>query len=277
MKADRGGEGLGSQSLSEDQPLLVDGRVASPEAKALFFEIARCANVESHFGHQAAAGAPCRDVISTQSASSLREFQLPEPWCGDIETAPVLFVSSNPSIGEDSHSGWFGVDREIWDSHVNLFFDPRWSREGIYTVLSDGQRNANWVRYWAAARARAEELLGRRAEPGRDYALTEVVHCKSRRELGVSIAQPECVSRYLRRVVALSAARVIVVFGDIARRSFEDNFEISALKRLTGRSVIEGRERIVLSLPHPNARMKRNVREFVSGEELRDIQQFLSE
>ena len=43
---------------------------------------------------------------------------------------------------------------------------------------------------------------------GLDYALTEVVRCKSRQERGVPEALGTCSSRYLARTLELSAARV---------------------------------------------------------------------
>jgi hypothetical protein len=252
-----------------------DDRAAAPEASALFFEIAHCENVKVHFSADAAPSHPCWGVIATQAASSVETFQVPEPWCGDLEAAPILFVSSNPSIGDDSHALWFAADRDLWDSHVNLFFGERWTLDGIYTVLPDGSRSKNWVRYWAAVRARAGELLGREATPGRDYALTEVVHCKSRGELGVPDAQPECAARYLRRTLSLSTAPVVIGFGDVARRSMVDTFEIDASQNVIGPAFIAGRERIVLCLPHPNARCKRSVRDFVSPEDLLRIRDFI--
>ncbi len=65
-------------------------------------------------------------------------------------------------------------------------------------------------------RARAVELLGPGAEPFRDYAMTEVVHCKSKNEVGVKKAAATCADRYLDRVVALSPAEVVVIVGSHA-------------------------------------------------------------
>jgi hypothetical protein len=49
------------------------------------------------------------------------------------------------------------------------------------------------TRFWFAARARASELLERSAVAGHDFALTEVVHCKSAAGSGVAEAYPTCV------------------------------------------------------------------------------------
>jgi uracil-DNA glycosylase len=255
----------------------IDGRSAPSAATDLFFEIARCANVKAHFEETPTPDQlRCRDVIATQKAPTLADFQVPEPWCGDIESAPILFVSSNPSIDEQSSAFASDPDSELWDSHVNLFFDQRWSRDGIYTVASDGERSTDWVRYWAGARARAAELLRRPPNAGRDYALTEVVHCKSRDEDGVMSALPECARRYLRRVLLLSSAHVIVIFGDTAWRLMSDIFGISGSARVSGPLEIEGHQRMVVCLPHPNARKARTVRALVREEDVKRIQAFLS-
>jgi hypothetical protein len=70
----------------------------------------RCKNVKAYFERGADADQRCRDVILTQDVPSLEKFQVPEPWCGDLESAPILFVSSNPSIDKDSAAFWTGDD-----------------------------------------------------------------------------------------------------------------------------------------------------------------------
>jgi hypothetical protein len=113
------------------------------------------------------------------------------------------------------------------------------------------------TRFWLAARARATELLGRAAEPGQDFVLTEVVHCKSGSEQGVSQAHSLCTRTWLRQVIRVSAAQVIVLFGGHARTAFHDTFAIPPESPLTGPRDLEGADRIVLQLPHPNARTPR--------------------
>jgi hypothetical protein len=49
--------------------------------------------------------------------------------------------------------------------------------------------------------------------PGQDYALTEVVHCGSGVERGVDEALETCSSRYLKRVISLSPAKLLVLVG----------------------------------------------------------------
>ena len=57
----------------------------------LILEIAKCCEVEkakSNVCHS------CHKIVSSQNSS----FQLPEAWNGHLDTAEILFISSNPSI-----------------------------------------------------------------------------------------------------------------------------------------------------------------------------------
>lgn len=119
----------------------------------------------------------------------------------------------------------------------------------------DGRRIGGWVRFWAWNRRIARELLEREPAPGRDYALTEVVHCGSRNEHGVGAALKECTNRYLQRAVEVSAAKVIVLTGSTALHAFQDKIDIHLDDGLLwGPGDLAGRRRCVIWLPHPNAR-----------------------
>ena len=43
----------------------------------------------------------CNPLYRSQSCSTLQDFQIPEPWNGDIINAPILFVGLNPGFTED--------------------------------------------------------------------------------------------------------------------------------------------------------------------------------
>ena len=117
------------------------------------------------------------------------------PRVGQLDSARILFVSSNPSIGDDNHAVGASPDDALWDSHHLAFGGGTRSfiLDGIYTTAPTGEKLKK-VAYWVAVRARARELI-RNAVPGRDYALTEVVHCKSKDEVGVASASEECSGR----------------------------------------------------------------------------------
>jgi hypothetical protein len=154
-------------------------------------------------------------------------FQVPEGWAGNLATARVVFLSSNPSISE--HGGDHGAasaeryPRADWaDDDIADFMTRRFTPDAGYTVgdrfmCQDGTYAPQPVRFWSQVRRRAEELLGYPADPDRDYVMTEIVHCKSKGEVGVMSAAGLCARRYLDRVVGLSDARLIVVLGSKAR------------------------------------------------------------
>lgn len=187
---------------------------------------------------------------------------MPEPWSGHIERAPILFVSSNPSIDRAEAypaGGWDDARRADFFAGR---FDQRpvpWIDDRMRPLLATTppRRRDRGVSFWSAARKRASDLLERQAEPGRDFALTEVVHCKSESEHGVAEAFPQCAETWLRPVIRIAAARVIVLFGAYARRAFDDVYRIPPGAAITGPCNLEGSDRIVVQLPHPNARARR--------------------
>jgi uracil-DNA glycosylase len=90
-----------------------------------------------------------------------------------------------------------------------------------------------------------------------DYALSEVVHCKSESEIGVDAAQDECAERYLRPIVEASGAAVVVCLGDKAAKTVRRMFKVPERKRIYRISGVGQRDRYFAFLPHPNARSKR--------------------
>jgi hypothetical protein len=75
------------------------------------------------------------------------------------------------------------------------------------------------VKTWFALRKRASIILGKPVEQTRasqDYVMTEVVHCKSRNEVGVPQALSACVSKWFAPMLAVSSARLIIVSGQPA-------------------------------------------------------------
>ena len=142
----------------------------------LLLAIVRCPEVGRA---RADTGHPCHGVVCFQGQTA-DAFQAPEPWRGHIDTAPILFLSSNPSIAEnDPFRASSSSDAEIID-YYQCSFDPDAGH------ISPSAYNS--VPFWRGVRARATEILGRDAVPGVDFALTELVHCKSTGEQGVARA-----------------------------------------------------------------------------------------
>lgn len=176
------------------------GMTAPVDAKTLLIQIARCPNVQTCFD----SGEPhaCRSVVAAQDLPR-SQHQLPEPWNGRIESAPILFLSSNPSFNSAER---FPTER--WsDDKIETFFTTRFDR----TYPN--------VHYWTVVRAIARDILGREPLPGRDYAITEVVRCKSLKEEGAWAAFETCSSLYLDRTLEVAEAKVVIALGKMACES----------------------------------------------------------
>ncbi|MEG4984777.1 hypothetical protein QUB08_03200 [Microcoleus sp. BR0-C5] len=213
---------------------------------------------------------PCCEIVSYQRPLDLAEFQVPEPWSGHIEQAPILFLSSNLSIDSDEvYPTWHWSDNDIDDYFSHRFGGGQkdWIMNGTKSLLRDGTYS-HAVKFWAAVRQRAIELLQRDVNPGNDYALTEIVHCKSPAEIGVAQAQDQCVDAYLLRTLELSRAKVVVVLGTRAKQVIQSQFNISSTASISESIKIGKHERFFAFLPHPNARSYRSFAKCLQDDEL---------
>lgn len=225
-------------------------------------------------------GLPCYPIVSSQQVSAER-FQVPEPWSGHLESAPILFLSSNPSLGADEM-----YPTAAWPAaRVADFFGARfeqreepWVDRHMRALRTDGApRGGRGTRFWIACHARASELLGRDATAGTDFALAEVVHCKSKSEHGVKEALLSCVEQWLSRLLAAAEARVVVLYGARARTAIEHVYHVTMTLEapLSEPLEIEGSARLLVALPHPNARVPRRDCSPLTGEQLADVRAFL--
>jgi hypothetical protein len=237
-------------------------------ARDLLLEITHCPNVVSWFQNRI-QNHPCRRIIESQGSSSIDGFQVPEPWSGRLLEAPLLFLSSNPSIGERDE-----YPSKSWrDQEVEAYFNRRFEQsiaDGVRTRQQDGSYSPT-VRFWSEVRCRAAELYERAVEPGRDYALTEIVHCKSRRNEGVKQALSECADRYLSRVLFHSHAKVIVCLGVLVRRILTEKFRIPSSVRVYGPADIFGKTRHLVFSAQPNSNQPRRFTVTLLDEELTEL------
>jgi len=199
-------------------------------------------------------------VVHSQCANGPSDFQLPEPWRGDIAGAPLLFVSSNPSWDPNVDNPTSLTD----DDTIFRYYDSGF-QDFPFVHLKDGNRRQKKVRFWLEIQSRAEELYERDVTAGRDYALTEVVHCKSRGERGVREAVDECTGRHFARLMELSPAVVVVVLGKVAK------FALRIDAPAPFHDAWYGRERFVVTLPHTNARIPRKFTTNYSEDQLEPI------
>src|SRR5277367_4759468 len=134
-------------------------------------------------------------------------------------------------------------------------FDGYWIKDRKRALQADLKTYGQSVRYWSSIQNRAEELLGRKVLPGIDYALSEIVHCKSEREEGVKEALITCANRYMMRLLSCSAAVVLVLVGDKVLNHW-NSLELEGLPQVpekggTALQEIAGRQRVVTYLAAP--------------------------
>lgn len=188
------------------------------------------------------------DPVEVNRSGTHSVFHRPEPWAGNITEAKIMFLSSNPSFESRENFPTFAwPDHEVNDFFMNRFSSDVNRRYGAIespptkefdqAILKDGSRTKR-VTTWYKLRSRAAAILQREISDtfaSRDYVMTEVVHCKSRREVGVAEALPICVSKWFAPVLATSAARLIIVSGKHAGIAVTQ-----ALNELTGGLVTLG-------------------------------------
>jgi len=222
-------------------------------ADSLLIEITNCPVVSACRNDPSASR--CARVVSAQSNVSWSDYHVPEPWNGDLETARVLFVSSNPAIDKQERyptPRWPDEQRIDFFRHRFSGGNELWTLN-FRTLMQTGEhdRAPRAGKYWSEIHRRAVELLGPNAQPGIDYALTEVVHCKSSANQGVDQAADKCASLYLDRVLEASGARVIVVVGEKARAVFEKRFAGPPRNGSKEQVNIGGKQRMLISLGAP--------------------------
>lgn len=234
---------------------------AAEAERKLLLDIVRCPTLAGYLRGEAAGS--CRSIIAVQSDASgdpaaEGQRQVPEPWTGHLGSSPLLFLASNPGI---SHVEVYPTGGRPDAEYIDFFtrrFDPdrSWTQEGNRYLRWDGTYS-NAVRYWSFVRNRATELLGCQVEPGRDYALAEVVHCKSPNEIGVAEARSHCAKEFLFDLLGLSGARLVVVHGVHAAAAVRalDGLVLGPVRADWPELQRErGRDRFYLFQPHPNER-----------------------
>jgi hypothetical protein len=243
----------------------------------LLLQIARC---EFAVGDSARSETShcCHKIVQLQPQNA---FQLPEPWSGQIDKAPILFISSNPSITQQEYypdNTW--RNENIIDFFQNRFTTPNGPAAELKALFRDGNR-ARVNNYWAHARARTSEVLGKPkngVKAGVDFALTEIVHCKSRNEVGVKEAREFCFDRYFNSVLSIAIAPVFIVYGKHAAKAMQNRFchELKSLSKNLNMLTTGGQSRIVAFMPAPAAfKLPKGLLENLGEEGLKQIRAHL--
>lgn len=181
---------------------------------------------------------PCHKIVHYQyNEKQEKVFHHPDPWNGNIEGAAILFVGSNPSIDFDED---YPTD-EWCDNDIYTFHNNRFSVSNNYY-----QKNKNKVKYWQCVRKIASWLLEKSLnDDSLDASIcaTEIVHCKSKNEIGVRESCYECTKKWMTKVLSNYKGTYIVVLGKQAELSF---------KRIVSGNAEYFKNKKIIYAPHPS-------------------------
>jgi len=210
---------------------------------------------------------PCNDIIDFQRKQNTKnsiDFQIPEPWSGDIINAPILIISSNPAFSSiELYPNLSWPQPIIADFFINRFKNRGQTYSWVYenkVLNKDGTRGKS-VRYWTSINCRVRELLGRPPIQGIDYCITELVHCKSSQQIGVASALPNCTNQFLLNKINISGAKIIIAIGSFVRNYFNNKNCINGIP--------------VIYLPHPNAFEKKKLTDHYKETDIEKFRELL--
>lgn len=194
----------------------------------LALSVARCPEVPLAAADPAH---PCHKVVHSQDQYE-GPFQVPEAWAGKLETARVVFLSSNPAISAgvldaparqrrlaEKYPTVHWDDADIAEFMLNRFDSPNgWVNEELQHLKADGVSRGRSETYWGWVKEQNEALLGTDQPWYENVVMTEVVHCKSGEEFGVvKRAADRCSSIHMDRILSATPADLVIVVGLKAR------------------------------------------------------------
>lgn len=217
---------------------------------------------------------PCYKIVTNQDKEN---FQLPEPWNGDLENAPVIILGSNPSINEEEmypDLSW-NID-EKFEFHSERF-SGKWTKDQKYVMLKDGSYDTKSVRFWSSVRNRVKEIYPKKEITlGYDLCMIEIVKCKSRKEYGVKECMSECSQKYMNDILNFSNAKVILCLGKVAEVFIKDFYKLGD-KKIVEDVEIAGKNRTVIFIPHPSSFVKaKKIENILNFEEIKRVQEKLA-
>lgn len=245
-------------------------------AQQHLMDVGRCPIV-AQVREGCAPGHPCSSIVNNQAHVPLPLHQGPEPWTGHLDQAKVLFVSSNPSYGEDdAYPRWSAPTTDLVDYFESRFDGgPGQIADGAYLVAPDGTRK--YIQFWGSCLRVVQEVLPD-ARPGVDYALTEVVRCKSKMEIGVLKARSQCADLYLHQTLTQAAnANLVVIFGKHAVTEMNQRYGLAlSTDARHGIADIAGRLRWVVWLDHPASARKVRLHRVLTETELTELRSWVA-
>ena len=219
-----------------------------PDDLKLAIEISHCDEIPlaiKKFRH------PCHLVASSQNPGEPGGRQLADAWSGGIATGRVLFISPSPAINEDPSKKREDFPTKSWSlERAGEYFTHKFdqSRQPIISTFRhptkpdfltrslDGRYRGGvggshrQQKSALGIHERAVELLGDYADPQLDYAVTDIVHCKSTKGVGALQASTHCLNKWMDRTLEISPANLIVVLGAKSRSWFAVRWLMNAPK-----------------------------------------------
>lgn len=201
-------------------------------------------------------------------------FHVPEPWNGNLKTAEILFVGSNPNINLKEDFPKF--ESEEWSedkkNEVVVFFSDRLNRLDLENDIKNTRywreiyKYAAWILEatdpsWAVDKENEED---KKREIDSRVALTEIVHCKSKDETGVPEATQKCFKKYTKKVIEYflnttsgSGNKKIVVFvgakaRDLICAGASTNTNNVDRKKIAKYFGVSSENALFLCFPHPS-------------------------
>ena len=219
--------------------------MSSQAERELALSIASCSEVCASLSN---ASHPCHKVVNWQSKQFNPRIETvvgsrlhrPEPWTGDLAKAKIIFLSSNPSFDSDENfPNWdaqqwsdqdiaiFGADRfTTLDNRNYGATDSRDKSLRDRTIGIDGELSKR-VSHWRWVRDFSSFVLDKpifEVSAITDYVMTELVHCKSKKEEGVPQALTYCSDKWFNKIMEISPAEIIFVAGVKSGKSFAKTF-----------------------------------------------------
>jgi hypothetical protein len=187
---------------------------------------------------------PCNSLYQSQNCANDHDFQIPEPWNGDIWNAKILFVGINPGFTpnelypQKSNPYWtkpalvggviFDKDKveDFFENRFNQYYVKYWNtpqKKTRFSVRMNSGTYKNVHGFWNYLQNISTKLLGK-ATPGKDYALTELVHCKSG---SIEHINPQCyyscMDKHFKDILSLATnMEYLVIIGANTRKYVAD-------------------------------------------------------
>ena len=186
--------------------------------KNLFWEIIDCPRVMSASGQ-------CSSIILLQNRCN---FQVPEPWNGDIENAKILILGLNPALDVAELFPSYDLCSGAWNVMcakgykwtypvVETFFENRYSARCPQCGLQYADVNANPVKilskscvyktaknpFWETVIAYASAVTKSSCAIN-DLVFSDCIHCKSSNGAGCdNSVKKNCMNKYFQRVMSV--------------------------------------------------------------------------